>query len=156
MRTCALLLFRTSGFVVHISIAAVQQHLHVMMLVYTPAIACYKWYGMPDSSGCAIRMTQELRMHVAAQVSGMTCSSCSSAVESALDAVPGVGNAVVSLVQQQARVEYDTTAVTPVRPSSTTQASQWVQLHPSVLMLLMDRWGPIQRYVGARPSEGLC
>ena len=59
----------------------------------------------------------ELRLHVAAQVSGMTCSSCSSAVESALDAVPGVGNAVVSLIQQQARVEYDTTAVTPVRPS---------------------------------------
>ncbi|KAK9904210.1 hypothetical protein WJX75_006837 [Coccomyxa subellipsoidea] len=52
--------------------------------------------------------------HVARlQVSGMTCSSCSSAVETALDAVPGVSNAVVSLIQQQARIEYDTAAVTP-------------------------------------------
>lgn len=46
----------------------------------------------------------------------MTCSACSSAVEAALDAVPGVDNAVVSLIQQQARVEYDTAAATPVRP----------------------------------------
>ena len=53
-----------------------------------------------------------------AQVSGMTCSACSSAVEAALDAVPGVGNAVVSLIQQQARVEYDTAAANPVCPVS--------------------------------------
>ncbi|EIE22528.1 copper-translocating P-t [Coccomyxa subellipsoidea C-169] len=60
-----------------------------------------------------LRSATEGRHVARLQVSGMTCSSCSSAVESALDAVPGVGNAVVSLIQQQARVEYDTTAVTP-------------------------------------------
>ncbi|KAK9806592.1 hypothetical protein WJX73_005689 [Symbiochloris irregularis] len=40
------------------------------------------------------------------QVSGMTCSSCTHAVEEALQELPGVTSAVVSLVQQEARVEY--------------------------------------------------
>lgn len=44
----------------------------------------------------------------------MTCSACCASVEAALDAVPGVVNAVVSLIQQQARVEYVSAAVTPV------------------------------------------
>jgi cation transport ATPase len=37
----------------------------------------------------------------------MTCSACSAIVEAALRAVPGVSNAVVSLLQQIARVEFD-------------------------------------------------
>lgn len=51
---------------------------------------------------------------VPSQVGGMTCSACCAAVESALDAVPGVTNAVLSLVQQQARVEYHPNVITPV------------------------------------------
>ena len=40
------------------------------------------------------------------RVSGMTCSSCSAAVESALAATPGVEHAVVSLVLGHARVAF--------------------------------------------------
>ena len=48
------------------------------------------------------------------QVSGMTCSACCAAVEATLGTLPGVANAVVSLIQQQARVEYDAAIVRPV------------------------------------------
>ncbi|KAL4856926.1 putative copper-transporting ATPase 5 [Chlorella vulgaris] len=41
------------------------------------------------------------------RVESMTCSSCSSAVESALAALPGVWHASVSLILQEAKVEYD-------------------------------------------------
>ncbi len=51
------------------------------------------------------------------QVSGMTCSACCAMVEAALDALPGVANAVVSLIQQQARVDYATSVITSVRPT---------------------------------------
>lgn len=44
----------------------------------------------------------------------MTCSACCAIVEATLGALPGVSNAVVSLIQQQARVEYDAAAVQPV------------------------------------------
>ena len=44
----------------------------------------------------------------------MTCSACCAAVESALDALPGVTNAVVSLIQQQARVEYHPNVISAV------------------------------------------
>lgn len=36
----------------------------------------------------------------------MTCSSCTHAVEAALLELSGVNSAVISLVQQEARVEY--------------------------------------------------
>lgn len=36
----------------------------------------------------------------------MTCASCSAGVERALEAVPGVQHASVSLLQQEARVEH--------------------------------------------------
>eukprot|EP00884_Botryococcus_braunii_P011982 jgi/Botrbrau1/20785/Bobra.0156s0016.1 len=39
-------------------------------------------------------------------VSGMTCASCSAGVERAIETVPGVHHAVVSLLQQEARVEH--------------------------------------------------
>jgi P-type Cu+ transporter len=45
------------------------------------------------------------RLRVA--IGGMTCSSCSGAVESALAALPGVHHAVVSLTLQEAKIEYD-------------------------------------------------
>ena len=37
----------------------------------------------------------------------MTCSSCTHAVETVLSELPGVTSAVVSLVQQEARIEFD-------------------------------------------------
>lgn len=40
------------------------------------------------------------------EVRGMTCSACSSAVEAALLALPGVSHAVVSLTTQQAEVAF--------------------------------------------------
>ena len=47
----------------------------------------------------------------------MTCSACCAAIESALDALPGMINAVLSLIQQQARIEYHPNLVTPVSSS---------------------------------------
>lgn len=47
----------------------------------------------------------------------MTCSACSTIVEAALRTVPGVTNAVVSLLQQVARVEYDPAVATEVPPT---------------------------------------
>ncbi|KAL4449504.1 hypothetical protein ABPG77_007148 [Micractinium sp. CCAP 211/92] len=41
------------------------------------------------------------------RVEGMTCSSCSAAVESAVAGLQGVRHAAVSLLQAEARVEYD-------------------------------------------------
>ncbi|GAB4822580.1 hypothetical protein N2152v2_009626 [Parachlorella kessleri] len=46
------------------------------------------------------------------RVGGMTCSSCSSCVESSLAALPGVRHAAVSLTLQEAKVEYDPALVT--------------------------------------------
>ena len=48
------------------------------------------------------------------QIQGMTCSACCSAIESAVDASPGVIHAVVSLIQQQARVEYHPNVISAV------------------------------------------
>ena len=45
------------------------------------------------------------------RIFGMTCASCSAAVEQALRSVPGVRSASVSLTLQQARVEYNPAAV---------------------------------------------
>jgi copper chaperone CopZ len=52
------------------------------------------------------------------RVGGMTCSSCSSCVESALAALPGVRHASVSLTLQEAKVEFDPGLVTEVWFSS--------------------------------------
>lgn len=41
------------------------------------------------------------------QIGGMTCSSCSNAVETVLKSMPGVRRAHVALVTQEARVEHD-------------------------------------------------
>ncbi|KAL4443875.1 hypothetical protein ABPG75_011612 [Micractinium tetrahymenae] len=41
------------------------------------------------------------------RVEGMTCSSCSAAVESAVAGLPGMRHAAVSLLQAEARVEYE-------------------------------------------------
>ena len=48
------------------------------------------------------------------RVEGMTCSSCSSQLESALSAVPGVSHAAVSLTLQTAAVEYDPLLTDPL------------------------------------------
>ena len=40
-------------------------------------------------------------------VGGMTCAACVSAVEKALDRVPGVGSVSVNLATERARIEYD-------------------------------------------------
>lgn len=49
------------------------------------------------------------------RVEGMTCSSCSAAVESCLAALPGVRHAAVSLTLQEAKVEYEAREVDEVR-----------------------------------------
>jgi hypothetical protein len=46
----------------------------------------------------------------------MTCSACSAAVEAALEAVPGVAHAAVSLLQQEALAEYDPKRASEVPP----------------------------------------
>lgn len=51
--------------------------------------------------------------HQLLQVEGMTCSACSSAVESALRAVPGVHDAAVNLLSGVAEVHYDPEATGP-------------------------------------------
>jgi copper chaperone CopZ len=53
------------------------------------------------------------------RVDGMTCSSCSSAVESALAALPGVRHASVSITLAEAKVEYEADVVDEV------QAAGW-------------------------------
>ncbi|KAF5841526.1 hypothetical protein DUNSADRAFT_12454 [Dunaliella salina] len=45
--------------------------------------------------------------HAKVRISGMTCASCSSAVEGALGSVPGVKHASVALLQETAEVEFD-------------------------------------------------
>ena len=47
---------------------------------------------------------QQVDQQVVLRVGGMTCGSCSSAVEKALQAVPGVRAATVSLMQGRAEV----------------------------------------------------
>ena len=57
---------------------------------------------------------QELRETTIA-VSGMFCSSCSSAVEQALEKIDGVAEARADLKADQVRVRYDEIKVTPRR-----------------------------------------
>lgn len=54
---------------------------------------------------------------VAPQVGGMSCSSCSSAVEAALKRHPGVLRAHVALTTQEARVEYGPLLGSEVQPA---------------------------------------
>ena len=49
------------------------------------------------------RATQVCRMHI----NGMTCTSCSSTIESALQAIHGVQKAQVALATEEAEVQYD-------------------------------------------------
>lgn len=59
-------------------------------------------------------------------VQGMHCSACSSAVEAALAAVPGVKSAAVSLATQQAEVRYSGTAIATSGDSSASLERQLV------------------------------
>ncbi|BFZ64013.1 Cu(2+)-transporting P-type ATPase [Saitoella coloradoensis] len=52
---------------------------------------------------------QEKELGVKIKVYGMTCASCTSAIESALRARPGVTSALISLSLQEARITYDPT-----------------------------------------------
>ncbi len=52
------------------------------------------------------------------QVTGMHCSACSSAVERALGALPGIRSAAVSLTMQQADVVRAPGGASEVRPSA--------------------------------------
>lgn len=45
-------------------------------------------------------------------IGGMTCSACAARVERALDSVPGVTRARVSLLSKEARIDYDASAAT--------------------------------------------
>jgi len=75
-------------------------------------------------------MTEVMFARLVPQVGGMTCSACCAAVESALNALPGVTNAVLSLIQQQARVEYHANLITSVstRLSTTSHPDSYSQL----------------------------
>jgi Cu+-exporting ATPase len=48
-------------------------------------------------------------------ISGMTCAACQAHVQKALQKQPGVHDAVVNLMTQEATVDYDSAAVTPER-----------------------------------------
>ena len=48
------------------------------------------------------------------RITGMTCASCSNALEKALNALGGVDSASVSLSLEQAEVHYDPSLVTEV------------------------------------------
>ncbi|MBI4932922.1 MAG: heavy metal translocating P-type ATPase [Actinobacteria bacterium] len=61
----------------------------------------------PSTSG---RVSTE---QVEFRVSGMSCASCVTRIESALDAIPGVDRADVSFGTERVTVEYDPTQVTP-------------------------------------------
>lgn len=65
--------------------------------------------GGPSDSGKAAVTTdmEEGRGTIIVSIQGMHCSSCSSAVESALKAVPGVFQAQVSLLGETGEVVYD-------------------------------------------------
>lgn len=65
---------------------------------------------MPLTNWCCLLATSNRF-----RVEGMTCSSCSAAVESAVAGLPGVRHAAVSLLQAEARVEYDEGVTDEVR-----------------------------------------
>lgn len=76
---------------------------------------------------CLTRVREPHPPRHAAQIGGMTCSSCSNAVETALKRVPGVRHAHVALVTQEARVEYDPSLVQEVLCASLTLThTHWI------------------------------
>ena len=78
----------------------------------------------------AVLQTCHLGMWLCTQVSGMTCSACCATVEATLDALPGVINAVVSLIQQQARVDYAASVVSPGTQALADTATQLAWCSP--------------------------
>ena len=51
-------------------------------------------------------VTDELLTRLVVSIEGMTCSACSSAVESALNGLPAVKSATVALLQNRGEVVY--------------------------------------------------
>ena len=67
----------------------------------------------------------------------MTCSSCTHAVEEALAELPGVTSAVVSLVQQEARIEYSKGLITQVRRTCTCSDCEAYYLLSAVVYVML-------------------
>jgi copper chaperone len=57
------------------------------------------------------------------RVEGMKCGGCAAAVKSALESVPGVEQATVSLEEKSARVVYDDGEATPARLRESVEAA---------------------------------
>ena len=112
------------------------------------------------------------------QVGGMTCSSCSSAVETALRRAPGVRRAHVALTTQEARVEYEpllvrevsvlmlpgacaTPAVTSLCTSTLADAASYRWRHPAFFILSWQLQPPVDidqtcKSAGRGVGSGLC
>jgi len=85
-----------------------------------------------DKAGFPSSITKDEALEPSTQfarfrIEGMTCSTCSGAVESALAGNAGVKHASVSLTLQEARVEYNPDETNEVR--TTAEAPPWVQPH---------------------------
>nr|CAD1835131.1 unnamed protein product [Ananas comosus var. bracteatus] len=60
-----------------------------------------------DAGFEATLIEEDIKLVCRLQIKGMTCTSCSSAVESALRAVPGVQKAAVALATEEAEIHFD-------------------------------------------------
>nr|CAB3468670.1 unnamed protein product [Digitaria exilis] len=63
--------------------------------------------GLPPPGGAAAEEEQGAAAEAHVRVTGMTCSACTSAVEAAVSARPGVRRVAVSLLQNRAHVVFD-------------------------------------------------
>ncbi|KAL6770434.1 CTP1B [Auxenochlorella protothecoides x Auxenochlorella symbiontica] len=69
--------------------------------------------GVGRDSSCSPRKAGPALSQAVVSIQGMHCSSCSSAVEKALSALPGVASASVALLSERGEVVYDPTHMRP-------------------------------------------
>lgn len=81
--------------------------------------------GLPPPGGAAAA-----EAHV--RVTGMTCSACTSAVEAAVSARPGVRRVAVSLLQNRAHVVFDPALVKVTMTPPSSSSSHRVGVPPDV------------------------
>ena len=73
------------------------------------------------------------------RITGMTCASCSNALEKALKALGGVQSASVALTLEQAEVTFDPSLVTEVRAFTRCGLLEPFNCSPDVCHLHKDR-----------------
>ena len=85
---------------------------------------------------------EQVDQQLLVRITGMTCSSCSTAVEKALQAVPGVRSAAVSLVQSRAEVRPPCQDLEPRPVISRVQslAKVWGQCRVWTCSQGLNRW----------------